>query len=251
VKLFKYKTSKDWLATAVVGMLVAGSANAALTQLQITYDTSYTGAITGGGANNENVYLTAFSATRIGGDPLPSPTPNPFFTFCLDIAPVLIPTDWWKSETFANAGAGNTVAYQAGGIQRAASLYNAYVGDVNFLTGSGKQESAALQLAIWNVLYDTDTTVLGGAGFQVAGADSGVTTLADQMLSSVNNAENPNLTSTFWNATDSNGNPIFNQDLIGPQMETGMVPEPGTYAAAASTCAFLSFLGMRRKQTRS
>jgi hypothetical protein len=234
------------LAAALVGMIAACSANAALSQLQITDDTTYTGTITGGGANNRNVFLTAFLARQIGGDPLPSGTSNPFYTFCLDPAPTLIPSDWWKSETFANAGAGNTVPYQPGGIQRAASLYNAYVGGVSFSTVAGKRQGAALQLAIWNVLFDSNPKVLGGGtGFQVAGANSAVTTLANQMLASAFNFANPNLTSTFWDATDANGNPIFNQDLIGPQ--TAVVPEPGTYGAMASAVGYLCVLGLRRK----
>lgn len=244
-----HKLSGISLVIAGVSLLATSSANAALTQLQITYDTSYTGYITGVSVNNEDVYLTAFSARRIGGDALPSPASDPFYTFCLDMAAPLIPTGWWKSDTLVNAGAGNSVAYQVGGIQRAASLYNAYVGGVNFSTTMGKQAGAALQLAIWNVLYDTDASVLGGSGFQVAGANPDVTKLANMFLQSVNNVASPNLTSTFWNATDASGYDIVNQDLIGPQVATGVVvPEPGTYMAAAAVGAAFCLLGFCRKQ---
>ncbi len=237
-----------------VGFVSACSANAQ-TDLLINIDTAYQGTIAVAGApgplgTGEGVYLTAFQATYNGGDALPFPTPNPFITFCIDILPDLQNNNngtysgSWTAGTFPLQGNqnGNTLPYVNGGIQRAASLYNHYVGDASIGSGggdgmySGQQYGAALQLAIWSVLY--------GNSFSASGVDSQITTLEGAILGSQYNFADPNLTSTFWNATD----PSNNQDLIGPQMQTGSVPEPATYAAATSACALLGLLGIRRKQ---
>ena len=210
--------------------MMVGSANAALSQLQLSYNLDYTGIISGTGFNTEEVYLTAFSAKQIGGDPLSSVGyADTFTTFCMDISQTMIPMNWWESGSLATAGVGNAVPYQPGGIFRAASLYNAYVSSVNFTTTAGIQEGAALQLAIWNVLYNSNPTVFGGAGFQVTSADPTVTSLADAMVGSAFNNATPGFTATFWNATDANGNSIANQDLIGPLV----IPEPATYCTLA------------------
>jgi hypothetical protein len=250
------KKFRVWLAVIATSMAVAGSASAQ-TDLTIYVDTYYTGYITvtpgvqGGvsgtvGINNEDVYLTAFQATYAGGNPLPYPTPDPFITFCVDILPDLV--NWnngiyssWTPETFSAAspspnGSGQTIPYVNGGLTTAANLYNAFVGNIGVLnngrfTGggtinntyySGEQWSAAVQLAIWRALY--------GSSFSATGVDPTVATLESDILGSTYNVANPNLTSTFWNAT----NPSDNQDLIGPQMQTGFVPESGAYGVLAS-----------------
>ena len=133
------------------------------------------------------------------------------------------------------------VPYASGiaSIQQAASIYNAFVGNVNINTSSGQLWGAALQVAIWSDLYGPAFT-LTSDGHDLSAVESLETTI----LASGANVANPNLTSTFWNATD----PAVNQDLIGPQMETGFAPEPGTYAAAAAACALLGLVGVRGKK---
>ena len=96
-------------------------------------------------------------------------------------------------------------------------------------------------MAIWSDLY--------GSAFSLTsdGHDlTAVNNLVSTILASSHNIADPSLTSTFWNAVD----PVVNQDLIGPQMETGFVPETGTYAAAASACAFLGLMVVRQNQKR-
>jgi len=143
-----------------------------------------------------------------------------------------------------------TIPYVAGGLQSAASLYNAYVGNVGALNGgvftgggsingtfySGAQWSAALQLAIWQTLY--------GKSFSDSGVDSTVTSLEAQILASSYNFPNPNITGTFWDAS----NPVANQDLIGPELETGFAPEPATYGAFAGFGMLVIFLRSQRRR---
>lgn len=200
---------------------------------------AYQGIVTVAGQLSEDVYLTPFQATYVSGDPLPFPTSNPFNTFCVDVSPILNQNGTWTAGTFPLGNNGNTIQYVPGGIQQAAGIYNAFVGNVSISTAGGQLWGAALQAAIWQDLY--------GSAFSLTsdGHDiSAVQTLETSILTSGANVANPNLTSTFWNATD----PAFNQDLIGPPMETGFVPEPGTYAAAASVCALLGIVGIRRQR---
>ncbi len=234
---------KNILELCVIGFVVlgsGGSAVGALTQLQVNFDKTFTGRVSWG-TGSDSVYLTALQATRIGGDSLPYASAT-FYSFCVDIATELVSGRWWQSGLLPLNGAanGNDVPYINGGVQRAASLYNQYVTGVNFNNLNGKREGAALQLAIWEVLYDSGAggyDVRRGA-FHVREADSAVTRRANIMLTSPFNVAEYNITSTFWTATDANGNPACNQDLIGAPS----VPEPAGYAVAAaiSACGYLA-----------
>ena len=231
MKSRKVKNYNGLLAATAVGMMAVCSAKAA-TELNIAYDGAYQGKITWNGSTYENCYLTAFSASYAGGDPLPHGTSNPFITFCMDIGSILSTPGYWQSQTFAQAnGSGNgnnSVAYVSGGLQKAASIYNNYVSGVDISTAQGELNGAALQVAIWSALYGNNF-ILTSDG---VGNLSSVTSLAATMEAT---PVNPNLTSTFWNAVDpKTGAPIANQDLIGPQFSTGFsAPEPGTYGVLA------------------
>jgi hypothetical protein len=249
------------LRSLSVAMMLTGgaicSAQAALTQLDISYYTAYWGTIHASGlASPETVYLTAFQAKKIGGQDLPGGHPDPFITFCLDIRYNLSEPAYWRSGTFPNPNAGTAPLWQTDGIYRAASLYRAFAGGVNFAGTPGKKEGAALQLAIWEVLYEPGSSfsVSSGTGFYVTGpntaaATDGVIGRANAMLSSAANKVDHNLINTFWNAeSDKNGNPLpNNQDLIGPFIP---VPEPATYAAAALLCLPLAVNGIRMLRKR-
>jgi len=259
------------LISATLSMALAStvvSTRAALCNLSINYDTSYTAQIHYGAnaGTAETVYDTAFNATVVGGDPLPAGTPDPsFYTFCLDISANLIPNAWWNSEAFPAGNNGNNIPWATDGIYRAASLYNAYVNQVTFNSGTGKEEGAALQLAIWDVLYGaaggdgtwnvTQQTSSGaGNAFYVSQADPSVVVLANSMLNSANNRASDSLQYNFWEATDSSGHPIENQDLISPPLPpptAGFVPESGT--GAAGVIAVLAVLSgcFRRKIQRA
>jgi len=179
---------------------------------------------------------TALQASWVGGDPLPSGYPSTFTTFCLDIRYGLSEPAYWQSGNFPQSNNGSPPVWQADGIYRAASLYNTFAPLVNFNTAAGKLQGAALQLAIWEVLYETSSSYSlaenYGDGFSMTLGSPTLRALAETMLASSANAVNHNLNSTFWDAKlDSDGHPLNkNQDLIGPAI---LLPEPGTYVAGA------------------
>jgi hypothetical protein len=236
-------TCKSNILLAVVGagILMELSANAA-TEFSIGYDTAYQGNVAVTGVwGPEDVYLTPFQATYQAGDSLPIGTTNPFYTFCVDISPNLVTPGWWQATTFpSDAHNGNTIPYVTGGIEHAASIYNAFVGGVDISTAQGELNGAALQVAIWQDLYGS------AFSFTSDGHDAEYNAVVAQeavILASSANTSPAYYTSTFWNATD----PAVNQDLIGPQFENGVfVPEPAAYTFAASVCALLGFRRFRQ-----
>lgn len=243
---------RGWLTALAVLAASQYATEAGLTQFDISYHTTYTGVVHSA-AGAENVYLTAFKATRIGGDPLPASHADPFTTFCLDIRYNLSDQAYWGSGSFpsgSNGGVG-TPNWTTDGIYRAASLYKGYASSVND-TATGILNGAALQIAIWEVLYETENgpySVTSGTGFRVDanGGNSAVLAAANSMLASAWNVVDSSITTTFWNATlDKNGSPLAgNQDLIGP---FAPAPEPTSFLAASLLLVPFLANAVRRKR---
>jgi len=242
------KNTKTKLAIAIfcLGSLAATNVGrAALSQFNVGYYGNY-GATMYAQGYGHSTYATAFSVDRVGGDPLPVPHSDPFVSFCLDINNNL-GNGWWQSGGFSETplnNDSNPADRVELGLYRAASLYGQYSSGIMSVTGNGsgyawtdKQKGAALQLAIWEVLYEKTGTysidASGGSGvnsFYVSSVDSGVRSLANQMLASTWNVVNLNIETTFWNAVTSGGAYRSSQDLIGPMAP---VPEPSTVVAGA------------------
>jgi hypothetical protein len=168
-------------------------------------------------------------------------------TFCLDLTEGL-QSGYWKSGAFSDVNlTGGDAPRIADGLFRAASLYKQYSAGILNIAGNGqdytwqnKMQGAALQLAIWEVLYQPydstkahggyDVTSGGYSGFKVTSGNDAVLTLANSYLWGQYNTADYNLTTTFWNAVTQNGAVRCSQDLIGP---TAPVPEPTTILAGA------------------
>lgn len=241
--------------------LVTG-AQAALTRLDISYYTDYAVDVRVGN-HNEKVYASALTASYMPGAhggaesaPLPAGYPSGFTAFCLDIRYDLAPESYWQPGPLPGNNANGShdhvlPLWEPGGIYRAAGLYEAYAGDVNASTSAGKLAGAALQLAIWDVLYGDGLAVNHRhSGFYVEGKfESELVFAANAMLASPANSLDFDTHELFWDAVlGPNGRrPLtHNQDLLGPALLVTGVPEASTCIAGGAALGYLLVMGRRR-----
>lgn len=176
---------------------------------------------------------------------------QPFYAFCTDLLDNLAGSNYKYVPLEFPAGV-NTKPnpdWVSGGIQKAAWIYNHFLN-----TSSGgvalNRQGAAVQLAIWNALYDTDSTVNSGVfkATVVSAADSNAITLADSYLTAASQVTSFPYTSTWWEPIDEYSSKISQptdrkQGLIGPP-----VPEP---TAVLASLGFLGFAFACRKTIRA
>ena len=254
------------------GLVWAGAhlpLHAGVTRLDVSYYNDYAVELSVG-HHNETVYASALTASYIPGaphgaqsTPLPPGYPASFTTFSLDIRYDLVSEAYWQPGALPSSNANGAhdhrlPLWKPGGIYRAASLYDAFVGDVNTATAAGRLEGAALQLAIWDVLYGDGKAVdHRGSGFYIRdpdGSESQLVFAANAILASSANNVDLDADATFWNAVlGPNGRrPLAdNQDLIGPGIDpVGAVPEASAWFAGTAAAAGLCLLGNRRLSKR-
>ena len=248
-----------------MALLIQNRASGAnTTQLQVGYNigayADYSAAdyiVNLHGPYNGEVYDTAFAVSYVSGQSLPNGYNNPFTSFCMYINADLVPSDYWRAIAYSGVNT-SQLGYSFGtaSLYRAVNLYNAYVGTVNFASQSGEINGGALQLAIWDVLYGNNVTSVNDPSSQffvtpVGNESAAAIAQANAFLNSSANNSGLVYQSTFWESTDASGNPLptSNQDLIGPEMATGFVPEPGTCAAAA-IAGLYAIIGLGRSAAR-
>jgi hypothetical protein len=136
--------------------------------------------------------------------------------------------------------------------RRAAYLYNTYAPT---FTPSQLTERTALQMAIWEVLYDVIPNVIqgspGAGRFAVNNANTTVQGLATTYL--LDMLANPLLvaaSNATWLQLSLNGNATY-QDFIGPASASTGVPEPGSIfllgTGVVALAAFRSRKPLRRR----
>lgn len=165
-----------------------------------------------------------------------------FESYCVDLKHYVNPPtnvttavstmDQWGWRTDASP-----LGALAGG--RASWLYKTYGQQT---TTGGR---AALSLAIWNALYDTDFDVTSGNGFWATNTVEAYTTSANSMLGALATAQNTStLPQAAWLQTDDPVGSSYTQDFIAP------VPEPGTIALVAVGLASAAASRRRKKNER-
>ena len=239
--------SKAWLLAVALVATGEITSRAALSYFNVGYYTdAQNSALVVAQGYGHATYATAFSVDWQSGGALPAGHTDPFVSFCLDINTVLA-NGWWKSGGYSEVPLNSDSSpadRQELGLYRAASLYRHFapgiltaVGNGSGFTWNDKERGAALQLAIWEVLYEKGTTFSIDKDlsrpvtdqFYASSVNASIRTLANSMLSSAWNTVDLNLETTFWNAANADGTPRSSQDLIGPILA---VPEPGKIGRA-------------------
>ena len=247
--------SKRAIQTLVFALAVGCSISAA--NASVTYQ------INNGGLESFNVAIDGTSINgalaggilinKMSGD---ASMPSSYVTVCTDIEGTLYlgqsyvyatPVTPFSGSTGVNPtwGAVNTPGYlventanAAQAIQNAAHIFNTYGQLTSTGIGGTTEQKAALQLAVWEALYDT--TALGtvtGTRFTVSGGDAAAVALASSYLSGLDG--NYGLTGyllypTQGSVVNADGEPP--QELLfsvseSPTVLTAPVPESPTVIA--------------------
>jgi hypothetical protein len=158
----------------------------------------------------ENVTLNGGSnilpESNIAGFNISSTSIGNFYTFCTEISQPILPLQ--NTYTYENTSSSNgfspTSLLRISQVFQAAG-FNSYAG---FGAGnnSNVQQFVALQLAVWNALYDTDYSVTSGS-FQSLTDNNGAVALANTWLASAQSITNPII--DIYNLHNSTG-----QDLV-------------------------------------
>jgi hypothetical protein len=243
-------------AQAVVDYTIGGNIGTDLETFSFTLDN-----------NAESGLAGAIDLTPSGANPGPAP----LATVCVDLSGVLYLGDTYSFTgplTFNGAGSGldptwggknatgNTFnsANASAAIENAAYLFSTYSG---LLTTGSVSQKAALQLAVWSALYNTEGNSLGGAAgltvnsgrLSVTGGDATAISLADTMLASI--------PTTFASYAGYllQPDPTVQYGLTGQELfdNVSAVPEPATVIAGMllllPLCAS-AFRIVRNRKTR-
>ncbi len=226
------------MVTGIMALAGAASAN--------TISYSYSGE-TGGGVSMGIVTADYTGAAQVGQMIMTSTTvgaQSPILTFCTDVGAMLsVPAYNYTPESLS-AATGVAPAWINGGIQKAASLWEADKGSVTTAT-----QGAGLQLAIWEVLYNNVGTGFsssafgnsGNGGFQVTSTDS--STIAAEIYAAnliANSTSLPATSDVYWLApTAPNGTTGGSQGLLVQSATPMSTPPPSATPDAASTLGLL------------
>jgi hypothetical protein len=219
------------ISTALAGALMLGSvANAAVLTLEFSgFKNGFrTGTINVGAStiNNAAAGLFVFDVTNIDGDP-PIDIFNQLMAFCLEANVGLEdPADY----DLVGAASYFNNATTFGLVQQ---LFSKHFGD----TGT-RDTDAAFQLALWEIIYDSNNLDLSTGNFSATGFSSALGIAAGWLA----NLGSGDSYSGLW-ALQAPGVNVRNvsQDLI-----TWQVPEPATLALLG--IGLIGFGAMRRRQ---
>jgi PEP-CTERM motif len=195
-----------------------------------------TGATWGAGAPMpEDITLNAggfvLTEENVGGFHVTASTEGSFYTVCVEVTQAFLPLpNTYSHEQNGTAkGFDNATAARVAAVMQAAGFVSATGGAVTTTEGF-----VALQMAIWNAVYDTDWSVDSGS-FQQVTDKNGAKAGANALLMAASNVSTPVYAVHKLYSVDE-------QDVVVS------VPEPETYAMLLAGLGAVGFMARRRKQ---
>jgi len=204
------------LPAAVLACLSASTAAATPVDISVSDIATSTGVLHAPGTIANNL-LVDVGAVLITG------SLGTFESYCVDLQHFITPGQYQTDvDTMANWNQFANPAPVSPTLGSGAASW-LYLNEGAIAAGNRRME-AALQLAIWNALYDNDYSVSSGSGFWVTNLSNTLSIgLANGMLNDLKNYQtaHPNtpLVQATWLRTTDGPN-HFSQDFIAP------VPEP-------------------------
>ena len=170
-----------------------------------------------------------------------APAPTSFVAYCVDLV---------QSFSFNNpfsVTATSPASMSAIGGVRASVLDRLYT--QRFAAADTRAESAAFQLAIWEILQETPTAVFGtnalGSGSFMATAATSGTTLDSDAITMANSWLN-----TLTGASGGYTLTVLASPTRQDQMMATPIPEPETYMMLLAGLGLMGFVARRRRQTK-
>jgi hypothetical protein len=253
------KTVRLLAATALAAIAIAGSAhagNVTLGALTFPYGNQtvtlgYTGADPSSGSytnpNGESVYAGEVNILIGSG-------PASINAFCTDIF-----NDWSPGGTYAQSVITSANQFNTGnnGVNSGQLTSGQYttllellngVNTTNYITSATNESlaSAAVQVAIWEIVNETVTPYNVNTGVFTISNNSAVTTATNSLLGELGSANWNNGTGTLTEYVSTGGDQNFTLLAVTGNTNTNSVPEPDSLVLVITSLAALVALRGRR-----
>ncbi len=228
--------------------LFTGAADAA------TVEVSKQASNTHGPYGNKAMTITDDQAgsirASVGAFALKAPVLGDFIAFCLDIDDRLRLSSKYDvtEDSTGFVPYSNTTALSLARKSWVQKLYDTAYSMLDLTTDA---DSVGFQLALWEVVFEGDDTIVAGAfdaasgDFRASGYSAGVTR-ANQLLAGINGSVAQPYKLTFLESSDSRGNPQYSQNLV----TASPIPLPAAGFLLIGALGGLATLG-RRKNRKS
>jgi hypothetical protein len=152
--------------------------------------------------------------------------------------------EFWCFDLDHTFSLGTTYDYIATAFTGALATRVAQLFEAGGSGGSDADHAAGFQLALWNVLYDSDTTVSGNTGFYVSGSSNAVND-ANAYLADMANHTGSSV--TLARLTSTSRDPQHQGFITPNTVPLTLVPEPPAMPLVLTALAVLGLVETRRR----